>query len=161
MAKRSLTEEEYLQALFVSSDEEEPSIVTFEADALSALPLLMPGPSFCVQSAINLHVTRISTTSVTSAIARDFAVLLQQCFHISQLKNSSTFKKTLVISGIWYSKVYSACYLTKCLFLQFFRNHVSKVLFLYSALQNIELCTQQDVNKYKVRDLQNINSSQD
>ncbi|XP_076066032.1 uncharacterized protein LOC143039679 [Oratosquilla oratoria] len=32
MAKRSLTEEEYLQALFMSSDEEEPSTVTFEAD---------------------------------------------------------------------------------------------------------------------------------
>ncbi|XP_076057116.1 uncharacterized protein LOC143034644 [Oratosquilla oratoria] len=32
MAKRSLTEEEYLQALFVSSDEEEPSTLAFEAD---------------------------------------------------------------------------------------------------------------------------------
>ncbi|XP_076031973.1 uncharacterized protein LOC143019879 [Oratosquilla oratoria] len=70
MAKRSLTEEENLQALFMSSDEEKPSTVTFESDALSALPLLMPGPSFCVQSAINLHVTRMATTSVTSAIAR-------------------------------------------------------------------------------------------
>ncbi|XP_076042291.1 uncharacterized protein LOC143026168 [Oratosquilla oratoria] len=54
----------------------------------------------------------------------------QQCFYIKQLRNSSTFKKTLVNSGLWYSKVYSACYLTKCLF---FCNHVSKVLFLYSA----------------------------
>ncbi|XP_076060579.1 uncharacterized protein LOC143036758 [Oratosquilla oratoria] len=44
----------------------------------------------------------------------------QQCFYINQLRNSSTFKKTLVISGIWYSKVYSACYLTKCLFLYIF-----------------------------------------
>ncbi|XP_076032642.1 uncharacterized protein LOC143020283 [Oratosquilla oratoria] len=120
MAKRSLTEEEYLQALFVSSDEE-PSIVTFEAYALSALPLLMPGPSFCVQSAINLHVTRMSSTSVTSAshVILQFCSN-QQCFYINQLRNSSTFKKTLVISGIWYSKVYSACYLTKCLFLQIF-----------------------------------------
>ncbi|XP_068204475.1 piggyBac transposable element-derived protein 4-like isoform X1 [Palaemon carinicauda] len=34
MAKRNLTEEEYLQDLFVSSDEEEPSTVSFEAGSV-------------------------------------------------------------------------------------------------------------------------------
>ncbi|XP_076065418.1 uncharacterized protein LOC143039380 [Oratosquilla oratoria] len=240
MAKRSLTEEEYLQALFVSSNEEEPSTVTFEAhnvrddlhDALTwrqeedeaqcvaaepeeesademqdlavshavHLHSLAPGPSSAapvppspspvppspspvppslspvppspspVSSAASPVPPAASpappsaSPAVTAAVpvpalspvelrsrkrrrrplrpaegvalkrlpddsykAKDntkwhsepnptmppimkIVILLfcsnQQCFYINQLRNTSTFKKILVISGIWYSKVY-------------------------------------------------------